>query len=106
MKREVSYSSDKKKGLDRLGKKIFLNNYHKWLEKKRLEDKKKLTDRSVVLANYYIAKGKCPYCKLKFAIMEEGELITRICKKHGILGVKKKSWRIWKDRKYNKGEKK
>jgi hypothetical protein len=95
----MTYNIEKRKGLDKLGKKIFLNDYHKWLENERLKDKKKLNFKTVMLANYYLADGLCPYCKEKYGIKKKDGLMFRVCKTHGLLGVKKKEWRIWKDKK-------
>lgn len=103
----MGYSIDKRRGLDRLNKKLYLSNYHSWLEQQRLKDRKKLTEKSVTLANYYLAKGRCPYCKEKFTIQENADgIMSRVCETHGVLAIKRKEWRIWTDeKKYSKGEK-
>jgi hypothetical protein len=91
----MGFDIDKRKGLDRLGKQSYLAKYHNWLEQERLKDKQKHDYRSVANANQYMADGKCPYCKKKYVVTEDEGLLSRVCKKHGLLAVKKKEWRIW-----------
>lgn len=76
--------------------KLFVQEYHNWLDKQREKDKKYIGNKALSLATYYLRQGLCPYCKRKFKVVEQEGILARECKRHGLLGIKKKNWKIWK----------
>ncbi len=86
----MRYNIDKKIGKDRLERQLLLSKYHQWLEKERQKDRDRYLEKAVSLANHYLAKKLCPHCKRRVEIVADDKIISKVCKRHGILSISRR----------------